>query len=412
MAKKRKGSLLNPSGYTPGQVRQLHRQGFNVRGYIPGAPDALQPRLQSFLTKQAKRTIGTAYAGAEQELDSRTSRAKAIMAKRQRDNEAFQTWLTTQQASLRAEDNNRNAQLQATIAQHQQDTKNAMLQVQSNAATNLAAQHVASGSVDSGGVVTGAQNAAIESGAARATALTEGQNRSSNLLAANQANAMAFAKAQESKDFARSLQELADVADEGTKLKLQKGADMAKEISHLLDQEIAKAQQNAQLQVAGQKLGVQMAGIRQRDRANQRTTGTAKRGQNLQFQLGLQKIQQDNDDLSERQRHDRAQERNARQKLAKTDPKAASKQERSSRTAAIRATNRIKSLITAAMGPGKHPHGKQEDLNNVLADIRSRYPNDVDLISLAIDLWRTDHLSKNGKRRWKQEYGYTLPSGW
>jgi hypothetical protein len=415
---KRRGTLLNPSGYTPAQVRKLHRAGFNVRGYIPGAPDAIQPRLGSYLKKQATSTINSAYAGAEQAITDRTARSQAIMDKRQRDNEAFQNWLVTQGQSLQSEAASRNAQLLATVQQHQQDTKNAMLEVTQAAQTNLAAQHVA-GTLDAGGVVSGAQQATIESGAAKATALTEGTARSQNLLAANQANALAFAKAQEAKDFAKSLQDLADVADSGTKLKLQKGADMAKEMSHLLDQEISKAQQNQQLQIAGQKLGVQMAGIKSTAANNTRTNATARHGQQLTFQAAQNRIMQQNDSLSETQRHNRAMEKNNRDKLKQSgDTGGASKAERADRTKAIRATNRMKSYMQDSLGNG---HGKnafkggaagRDDFNRVVEVLRTRYPNDADLILVAYDLWRFGKLRGDSKNRWKNEYGYQLPGGW
>ena len=413
MAKKRKRNILNPSGYTPAEVRKLHRQGFAVRGYIPGAPDALQPRLTSHIRKTALKTMQTAYGPAERALTGREAQAKAIMDKRSRDHQAFQQWMVTQQASLRAERDSQDAQLRATIQQHQTEAKNAMTSLTQQAQANMAAAGI-QGTLDQSGTLSAAMQGDIARNAAQATATTQGMKTGSDLLAANQANSMAFAKAAEAKDFARSLQELADVAEAGTKLKLQKGADVAKEISHLLDQEIAKAQQNAQMQIAGQKLGVQMAGIRQRDAANRRTTGAAKRGQDLQFDLGLKRIAMDADKLAETQRHNRRSEKNARDKLKATDPKAASKQERAERTKAIRAVNRMNRYMIDQMGSYKSAkkNKKKEDFNEVVQTLREQYPNDADLIIVAYDLWRFNHLRGKSKQIWKGQYGYQTPAGW
>lgn len=407
-----KATLFNPSGYSPKQQRNLRRRGFSIRGYIPGAPDAAQPRTQKWLRSQAVKTIGLAYRPAQRAMNDRQRRVEALQAKRGRDHEAYQAWLAQQQTLLRSEADTRNAQLQAQVQQHQIETRDSMLQVTQQANTRTAAANV-SGTVDAGGVVSGAQRAAIEQGAARATALTEGQGRSTDLLAATQANNLLAAKALEAKDFAKSLDELRNVADAKTSMQLQKGSDTAKAISHLLDVEVNKAQQNAQLQLAGQRLGVQMAGIRQRDRANRRQQATTRRGQNLTFQAASNRIMQQQNALAETHRHNRAQEKAARDKLKLTDPKGASKTERAQQTQAIRSVNRMKSYMNDMLGPGKrNADGDIEKFRKVVKELRNQYPNDIDLLLIAYDLWRFGRLRGEAKKRWKGEYGYNVPKGW
>ena len=416
---KRKRNLLNPSGYTPAEVRKLHRQGFAVRGYIPGAPDAVQPRLASFLRKQAAKTISTAYGPVESALSDREARITAVRDKRARDHQAFQAWQAQQQAQIRSEAESRRTALMTQVQQQQQELTNDLVQITQQAQTRLGAGGV-QGNLDMGGTVSGAQRAAAEKSAANVSALGQSTQISGDLLAATQANNQLAMKALEAKDFARSMEEMAALADDRTKVALQRGADHAKQLAHLFDMEVEKAQQNSQLQLAGQKLGVQMAGIRQRDKASQRTSATARRGQDLTFQAATRRSIIAAGNSAETQRHNREQERIAREKLKATDPGSASKQERKARRDSIRAVNRMASYMNdklgkpqGKVGSGKTSKGKNiDDFNKVVEDLRASYPKDLDLITIAYDLWRFGRLRPGARKRWRDGVGGPMPKGW
>lgn len=248
---------------TPKQWAQIrhaaHKRGLSVAGYVSGQPAAMREALPSALKQQAMDTIASVYKPAEADLSARERRVKAIDEKRHNDNQSYLQWLQGQSAKMTADAKLADQLLVDRQKGIQQQTTDAYAQLHQQAATAAAShQGVVSDPTESTAMDFTDEGKRAEGLIATARESTTNMIDSNAKLAATAAaNNFAHIASLEAKRASDTWGALSDVADERTKLQLQKGADAAKEVARLLDQEITKAQSNREFGAALQKLGIQ-----------------------------------------------------------------------------------------------------------------------------------------------------------
>ena len=280
---------------TPGQWAKIQRlareQGQTVNSFLDtSTPDALKQNTRAGLQKRALDTVNASYAPAETNLDQQEVRIKALNEKRSNDNKYYNDWLNTKQAQLNSSAQTANAALQSqqqammSTAQQWQGQQQAVQQQAQNTP---------------GGVTNPQQSTAIQAMSQPATAAVNqvaasGQRAQADIAsntkyqAALQANNFASMAASEAKRVSDTWASLKDVADERTKVKLEKGAKAATEVSRLLDQEITKASNNRDFAAAAQKLEI--------DAGNQ---DLAKQKLGLEYKKEKNKVKTDKAELDE-----------------------------------------------------------------------------------------------------------------
>lgn len=246
---------------TPAQWKKVvhgaHAGGYTVAGVLSGAPEALRPRLQSSLKKEAARSVADAYKPVLADLDTQESRVKAWDSKRADDNKAYGAWLATQNQTLQTDNIAAQTQL-ATAAKTSRDGLSAAwdtIQQQSKANT-------------AGGVSDPGQSAALaQVGNARTAAETNAQtqydgaiaslktggNSTTETLAAINSSFAASADAARRTDISQAL---SSIRDDRTKATIQKATDYLTQFSKLKDGEVTKAQNLMDSDIAAQSLGV------------------------------------------------------------------------------------------------------------------------------------------------------------
>lgn len=248
---------------TPKQWRILktaaRRRGISVEDLLnTGLPQPLKQRTTSSLRRQALSTVNSAYRPAESELNRATARFRAIDEKRAADNRYYLDWLAKRQDQMNAAA--QASQQQVFAAQQQRQTQ------LTDSMTNARQQLIQDGVRDPNAVSDPAQFKGFDFTPEMARDLAHVNAASMGLehavTAGTEARAVAdasnfaFMRAQEAKRQGDLWNKLADIADSKNKIKLQKAADAAKEVSRLLDQEIAKAQQNRNYDAAVSKLQI------------------------------------------------------------------------------------------------------------------------------------------------------------
>ena len=259
-------------------VAKAKRRGVTVDALLDqSVPGPLKDRTRESLRKQATNTINEVYKPAELELTQRESRVRAVDEKRARDNQYYLDWLKGRSdamtiAARQADTTLRDTQRQIVddAAAHTQAVQQEMMQAAAAQAGNVSnpGQAAAFNISDDA-----ARNNALLAASREATNQTigTGERRQSELDASNFAQIAAL----EAKRQADTWSKLSDIGDSGEKLKLQKAADAAQEVARLLDQNQANAQGNREAQVVAQRLGVDLAGVRQRERDSRRDARTA-----------------------------------------------------------------------------------------------------------------------------------------
>jgi hypothetical protein len=262
------------------RVRRLaHGQGLTVSGYgyvKAGGPRSLAERTSGSLNKQATREIATAYKPALASVDRRKAQINAIDAKRAADEGAFQSWLTTQQATLRSEAAGRDAQLRTALATHKAELQTAL-----TAAT--------SGTPGAGGIAPTQPNA-LEAATAASIQGRQAESQlgverqmhlTGQLQTANQGNELSLFGNLQAQRQAETYQQLADAADGEDKIRLQQAADLAKRLADLTTNEQTKAQ----VRIASQQFAVKEANDAADAAASRATTragqAVTKHGQEL-----------------------------------------------------------------------------------------------------------------------------------
>lgn len=239
-------------------IVKAHAQGLTVAGFLSDAPGALKERLPRALREQARSTIAAAYKPAETELDQKAVRIQALDDKRKNDNAHYLDWLNQQSALLKSDAQTADKRVTDAQQQIQLDTATAYHQTHADAVATAGGQTgVVSDPNQSKALDFTPEAKQANDRIANERQATQDQIGTSERHAASlAANNFATIAASEAKRASDTWQSLADVGDEKTKLKFQKGADSAKEVARLLDEEITKAQSNREFDVAVQKLGL------------------------------------------------------------------------------------------------------------------------------------------------------------
>lgn len=256
------GSYL--SGLTP-HARSIvlsiaKRRGLTVEGLLSNAPGPLKEQSLAGIRKRALATVNAAYAPAEAQLSDREQQINNLDAKRKLDNQFYSNWLNDQLAKANA-----NAQAsEAALLQQAGQMHDAVTQRYTQAQSALDAQNAATpGTVSNPTQSTAnlapsqdkATSAADVANAAAVGQVARQQTNSATLNAAN----LAMAGAMEAKRQGDTYSALTDVSGKRHSLLLQKGADISKEISRELDNEVSKAQGLMNFGALQQKLGLQQA---------------------------------------------------------------------------------------------------------------------------------------------------------
>jgi len=255
-------------------IRKAKRRGVTVESLLDqSVPMALKQRTRAGLQKQATSTIQAAYAPAETSISQQESRVRSVDEKRARDNQYYLDWLRSRSDQMQAASKQADTVLRDT---HKQIVDEAGQQAQALRQDMLRGAAATTGNVSDPNQATAfdtradaARNAGVlaSSQAATNNAIGSQESRRASLDASN----FAFMAASEAKRTSDTWAKLAELGDEKQKLALSKAADSAKEVARLLDQEQVKAESNREYKAVAQKLGVDLAGIEQRDRASQRS---------------------------------------------------------------------------------------------------------------------------------------------
>lgn len=246
------------------QIKKLAaKRGLTVTGLLQNVPEPLRERSSAGLQAQALKTVGAAYAPAEAALSSRQTAINALDAKRKTDNQYYSDWLTNQQRASDAVSATSDAALLTQAAQLHGDAQ---------AAGNANQQQaIAQATTTPGGVSDPSQSTALQQGLSANTTKSVGAAdianagavsqvaRSGAQRATLQASNYAQAAALEARRQGDTYSSLAKLADDTTAEKLNKAADINKEVSRLLDNEVTKAQNNEQTAMLGQKLNIQQS---------------------------------------------------------------------------------------------------------------------------------------------------------
>lgn len=245
-------------------VREAHARGVSINSYLDrSTPMPLKERTTSSLRSEAERTMSSAYAPAEKELSNRERMIQSIGEKRALDNDRWTQWLNQRHGELQA-----NAQAaDAAILDRQKQIQGAMIAGQQQNLAEFVNMQNPTGQVSdprqSANVpqIIAQQQAQQAQNASSAELTSKIVGDNAGRQAATQANNFAFMAAMKAKDVADQWKALQDVADDKDKLKLQRGADSAKEISRLLDREIQKAQTRNEQNIAAASLNVKQQGL-------------------------------------------------------------------------------------------------------------------------------------------------------
>lgn len=241
-------------------VKQAHSRGLSMDDYFKKTPRALAPKTQAQLQAQANKEVNAAYAPAEAELGSRESQVNAVSAKRERDDAYYRDWLSQQTAAISSDITRSNQMITDKLTGADEAARAGYANAAAAASANVnkdagVTQDVSKGNAI-GAIPVAAATADIKRTGETTRELT-GTALSSGMVAATHANTLASYAANEAKRTADTWKALSDIAGEKTKLKLSKAADSAKEVAHLLDQEISKAQSNRDYGALLDKLDLQ-----------------------------------------------------------------------------------------------------------------------------------------------------------
>lgn len=300
------------------------KRGVTLQGLLGGGPRTLQESSPRGIRKQALKTIRSAYAPAERELDVNAQKAQNLYDTQQSAETQFQNWLASQRAIQGA------SAAQADAAVRQQ-----MVQLRTEADARLAAsQQQAVGQEQSPGSVGADQYQGQQIGSARESAAAAMAAQEANVLGrqsqgqaqAATMNASVDAAGQNRKS--AELQNFNDamfkVAEGHKQLGLHRAADLEKMVTDLQQREITKAGSNRDFQAVMSELGIkgytaktERQKAKQTARNENQKLGDARRqhaieNQLKQLDLSIKsgKLSLDQKKQAETKRHNLAQELN------------------------------------------------------------------------------------------------------
>jgi hypothetical protein len=244
MARRRTRPPIDTSTAPGHPAYKLGLTGGSYRAYARGqVPLALAERSPGGIQRAAASMTRQAYAPARAALNTQEQRVKDLQTKRDADNAAFANWVQSRGDQLRAEGI---AQANATrerLAQGQSEFATQLTNIRDSANANLARQGVNQpiGGADAA-QLTAHESAGQASTLAASNAAQAHVGQSTQTLDATLANNAAVVAASRAKDLADILDQIKGLGDSRLKLGLSEGADHARNVSNMLQQEITKAQ--------------------------------------------------------------------------------------------------------------------------------------------------------------------------
>lgn len=239
-------------------VNDAHKRGFSVRGALSNVPDPLKERTHSSLKTEAQKSVAASYAPDLADLDTQQGRVASLDAKRQADNQVFQTWLLQQNEKFDVA-----ARANQKVYQDYQDAKAPAAQAAGDAAqAGAVADASASGSGTDFSQATGLKNLSADTAKAVGTAAGQAdfaRNMGANMEAFRgmaQQGALAQGVTAEAARMNDTAKSNAAITDARNKTLAARAADTIKEYSRLLDGEITKATSNRDYTAAAQQLNL------------------------------------------------------------------------------------------------------------------------------------------------------------
>lgn len=223
---------------------KLGLTGGSYKAYRQGqVPLALAEKSPGGIQRAAAQMTRQAYAPAARALNTQERRLKDLQVKREADNTAFAQWVQSRGDTLRAEAIGQANATRDRLAQGQSEFATQLQNIRDSATANLQRQGVTQPIGGADAAQLGAHQAAGQASTlAASNAATAHVGANTQSIEATLANNPAVVAAARAKDLAQSLDELAKLGDTRTKVALQQGADHARNVQSLLNQEITKAQ--------------------------------------------------------------------------------------------------------------------------------------------------------------------------
>lgn len=307
--------------------RQARRRGVTVEGLISGAPQPLKERSKKGIRRQAKRTVTQAYKPVLADLNQADQRVRALDEKRATDLEHWRNWLKGESDKMLTASRTADERLQQDQENIQKDLAGIWSTAQEQAKANVQQEtgYVSDPEQSNALDFSPEQQRDLQKIAAARTRTNEMIGTQQEGLARTSANNFAFMAAQDAKRISDTWNALKDVADERTKVKLTRAADMAGEVSRLFDQEIDKAQSNREFSAALQKLGLDRAEFKFERKESNRAHKLAKRelkrkitNDQLDHRIAQINAQLRSGELGEKRRSALARERNQLRTIRET----------------------------------------------------------------------------------------------
>lgn len=266
MAKVGKGTSHPHPGHSknPHFSKSGKKLGGGGKHHAPKPYNPLEPLNPRQLTRQAKHTMRAIYRPGFVQLNREQRRVRAISQKQKLDNRYYLKWLNQQAASLDAHSAAANAHLEAQQAAIAHDTTQGYMDLHDHLQQQASAQ--------TGRVSDPAQSYAFDNQAAnqrQQELVGNARERTSEAIrsagdSATMANASNFAMqaAAEANRVAETWQQLGKISDARQQLRLQRGAETAKEVARLLDVEVQKAQIRQQGKISAAELGLKASQLK------------------------------------------------------------------------------------------------------------------------------------------------------
>lgn len=205
--------------------------------------------------RQARREINQAYRPAERSLSRQDRRVRAMDRKQARDESAFKSWVSDQQRALNAQAEARDQQLASVQSQYSQQARDAMGQVNADAAARAAqvggggvfgtAQGAPHDPVSSNPEVRAGTNYGLGIDAQAGARLAETQRLGVGLTRAVQGNSAAIIADRSSKRRLATIDAISKIADARGDLGMKKAAARAARAAELQQAAVEAARQAA-----------------------------------------------------------------------------------------------------------------------------------------------------------------------
>lgn len=299
--------------------RVAAKRGLTIEGLLSGQPTSMAERSRSGIMKQAQDTVNSSFAPGFTDLDQQGTRLAGLDEKRRADADHYKQWLQTNQEALFNQARSDDAQLLQKQTEIQGAVSSAWDQAQSTA-RNAAGQMAGtvSNPADSTALDMSDEKALANQQVADSRAATAASVGNSQTAAQQGASEnAAFLAGLDSERAGQIFGAQKDLQDKRGSLVSERGAETAKEVARLLDQEIDKTSANREFSAALQQLGIKRDDLNADiadDRAKNKQ-GALKIRETQRANKARERIQDINaqiseGNLSEKQRHNLVNEAN------------------------------------------------------------------------------------------------------